>query len=750
MAEFDTNVQQTTGALNVPQPHAVEDNSAAQLISTLGNVGLNAGQDVQRGVILGTKAIGQGNVAEYSVQLGKIQQAVAQGSMSSTAARTRIRTLRSNVIANNPSMLPQIDTATSSFLSDSGLGSDIVKGTDTEQQQKATVKQMASEGWNIRPDMPQAQQDALINAWQQQKISLQQIQASAAQVALTRANLGVTSDKLGIEGKQQGLVTGAITQQTANLNLEDKLHQHNANQAVFTGAKAWSTNFQSKIDGIIQDFNNSPKSPADQQHATDQINFELAQITSNASKAGIGGDQSILDQAIGPMKDLAGAATAFVSGKVQTQGYTDAVNTAQNSATLLALHAMSPQSRATIGVLRAAPGLSSALSSKLADGVVLQVTGNLVADPNTAKAPDLAVGKDDPNYGSYSSTLDGVSTAIQKANLGTLDPNSQKLLNNTITNMANGLINGNVKAKTPQDYNRIVQFFADPAVNAYVVAHPNLKMLKGVSDVFNQAYVQPLKQVAQQEWTNNTVQQGLVPRDQQQMMSTPYGPVPIRENKEVPVQSVITPQFTGAGIRFVANDPNNTQAAAKADRLNQTLAPAISRVVKSTATLEGTSNYRKVWNETYAGWFGQPTIKEPDQPAQAAAAPAAAQTKTLTADDLIGSLIHTESNGNNSAVSSKGAISQVQILPSTAEALGYSTEDLKDPAVAKQAGKQYLGMMLDRFGDAKLALAAYNAGPGTVSKLIKKYGDDYAAIESHLPKETQDYVPKVLNGVSGG
>lgn len=90
------------------------------------------------------------------------------------------------------------------------------------------------------------------------------------------------------------------------------------------------------------------------------------------------------------------------------------------------------------------------------------------------------------------------------------------------------------------------------------------------------------------------------------------------------------------------------------------------------------------------------------------------------------------------------------MMPATAEALGYSVDDLKDPATAKEASTKYMNMLLDRFdGKVELALAAYNYGPTAVAKLVRKYGDSYADIESHLPKETRDYVPKVIKGMGG-
>jgi soluble lytic murein transglycosylase-like protein len=82
---------------------------------------------------------------------------------------------------------------------------------------------------------------------------------------------------------------------------------------------------------------------------------------------------------------------------------------------------------------------------------------------------------------------------------------------------------------------------------------------------------------------------------------------------------------------------------------------------------------------------------------------------------LIYSVIMTESGGRPEAVSSKGAKGLMQLVDSTAVEMGVA--DSLNPHQNIIGGTRYLRQMLDRHdGNIKLALAAYNAGPGTVSK----------------------------------
>jgi len=95
---------------------------------------------------------------------------------------------------------------------------------------------------------------------------------------------------------------------------------------------------------------------------------------------------------------------------------------------------------------------------------------------------------------------------------------------------------------------------------------------------------------------------------------------------------------------------------------------------------------------------------------------------------LVHSIIKVESNYNTHAVSNKGAQGLMQLTPSTARMLGVSNSF--DPEQKIEAGVKYLKYLKDLYKDDRLALAAYNAGPGAVDKY--KWIPPYAETENYV------------------
>lgn len=107
-----------------------------------------------------------------------------------------------------------------------------------------------------------------------------------------------------------------------------------------------------------------------------------------------------------------------------------------------------------------------------------------------------------------------------------------------------------------------------------------------------------------------------------------------------------------------------------------------------------------------------------------------------------------ESGFDPRAESSAGAVGLFQLMPTTAERFGlkiWPLDDRKTPEKSAEAAATYLRFLRDEFGSWPLALAAYNAGEGRVSRAMKRNGArTFSEVAAYLPSETRQYVPRVM------
>jgi hypothetical protein len=114
---------------------------------------------------------------------------------------------------------------------------------------------------------------------------------------------------------------------------------------------------------------------------------------------------------------------------------------------------------------------------------------------------------------------------------------------------------------------------------------------------------------------------------------------------------------------------------------------------------------------------------------------------------LLRALVQTESHFNPRAESFKGAqygAGLTQLSEGTARQ--YGVKDRYDPQESLEGGAHYLSDLIEQFHDLKKGVAAYNYGPRHIQELVDRYGEKW---QENLPRETAEYLVKVLGAASG-
>jgi soluble lytic murein transglycosylase-like protein len=200
--------------------------------------------------------------------------------------------------------------------------------------------------------------------------------------------------------------------------------------------------------------------------------------------------------------------------------------------------------------------------------------------------------------------------------------------------------------------------------------------------------------------------------------------------------------FTATGYLDIANDQITSFEEDEAPIVPQpsaAAAPAPSMPTESVAAIKSAPVAKPVVNMPLA----TPPMLQPVSMSKMTPPPRLvfdldevvreASNKNRLDPDFVSSVIKAESNFKTHAVSKKGALGLMQLMPSTAAQLGLS--DPFDPRANVEAGAAHLSALLDRYhNDPIKALAAYNAGAHRVKQ--------YNGVPPY--RETRDYINKIV------
>ena len=618
MADFNVNAGEVNPNATPAQPVQGNTSFAEGLSGASRLVGATAPafmETARQNYKLQIKDTASLKVAQFEQQQLKVAQAHEQGSITQAEANLRMRQNYYQAIGNNPTIVDQLTDAHKAIIGTDALGKNVAEGTPEEQLEKKLKGEAASAGW-IKPGMSDADSDLALSKYQQMKQGEQLLSQQQAQLTLERGRIGLVSDKLGIQQQKQSLATGAITQQTARLNLQEKTTQIASQNALGQIQDGYGYKFATDLNAIRDQFEKGPKDATSRVQYQQQVDNLMANVTQQVSGLGRNAGAGYIDNILTPMKMRVESLKGYISGDVDAKALENVNNNAL--ATQKALITGDPDVARTVAI----SGLVRNVSGSIADGIDRTVINLIRKNGKVGSGITAAggLGEDDQPTAHLTTTdpveaksvdsyLATMKVALAKHPSGDINDKDGSLgeLQTNMSSVLKSVSDYSSATKNPKQYNKVVDFLASPEYGQFASSDAGKLTsddAKNAKLVLQQDYENVVLPLLRSEYTKSVT-------GSQPISGGPFAGTEMRNGelrraegaKADTVQQTVNPVFSGSGITFRANDPGDKDAVSKAKDLNKSVAPVINKLVRMSAHLEGSVNYKKVYTDNYADIF---------------------------------------------------------------------------------------------------------------------------------------------------
>lgn len=614
MADFNLDVGGVPNAAPPIQP--VEDNSAANGIASLNNLFGDIGNVAKR--VITTNNANEATEKSQRILNGIRENllikddAVAQNQWSSQAAGSAVRRQLASDLANHPGLTKEIMDVYKDTLGNSVLGGAITNGTQQEKDRHDSKMKI----WNdavsagvvpagLNPDDPRA--DDLLEQFQGYRLHTTQIEQTSKELALKRAQIGLQTDVVQLAGAKQNLVTGAITQKTAKLNLAEKQAEVQSRVALTGAASTYHNMLSKKLAATYADWKAGKISA---QEATLQIDQDTAQVQAIATQGSPDAGGDYIKNTLAPMVSLASSFKEAVTGKIDADAMQNQLNATTNKAILMQIH-NDPQSVGLIAALKVFDHLPLKIAEEMTSQALKNIgwngdTGkyegsnlnNAIVGPNPngagARASSATQNSAQPvpnlitaDRKDIKATIGFIKGAMENV-LGGIDksPESVAEINNALNTTARSTIKYGKAAEGSKDYNEVIDLLASPTFAAYMKSG-KFRFKAGeaqtMADMMLQSYQRDVVPLIQKEFIDGKVSVGIKPLGGSELAQARGLVQPDMRQSTGNIKAT----FDGKGIRFVPNDPNNPTVSAEAQRLTRLIKPSFDRFITAQSNLSG-------------------------------------------------------------------------------------------------------------------------------------------------------------------
>ncbi len=524
-----------------------------------------------------------------------LADAVDTGGMSSLEARTRMRANLSRAIADNPALAVDLGKAHTATIKSTGLGQAVYEGTEAEKQQVNIETEAVEAGW-VRPNQSPQDKEKAAYAYQDFKRSMELM-------GFEQKKLALESSRVGLQRERIGLTTAGIQQQNARLALAEKQNKLNAQNALGKASNAYIVKLQGDLENIRQAKEDGRIDATQAAMATDQAFLVVDQLT---RQIGAQAGSDYVNNLTAPMRQMVENYKGYMTGQIKLDDLKTRTDTNVAMQTLNLSN--NPQSAKLIAASKLFPN-SDVISLTQSNDVVMNFIGG-GQDVNTKPAdvlPDYQEGKDGLN-----TYLNMMQQTMGKVNAGTaVDPEGTKQdVDNNLTNILRSIDVYGASTSNASDYNGVMDFLSKTEVGRYITTQgglPDTVAANKAAQAIEYQYANVVLPLIKQEYEKS--------KTGGQASMSYYGRTEVPGVKgQQATKDLITPQFIGSGVVFnVKPGDTSTFTRAKAKELNDKVAPVLNRLIRVSAHLSGTTDYKSVYEQNYSQLF-EPEVQTDTNP----------------------------------------------------------------------------------------------------------------------------------------
>lgn len=517
-------------------------------------------------------------VAAFLEDQIRLVDSTEMGDISSAEARMRMRDNLTRALANNPGLAMDLGKAHTQLIKTTGLGQAVYEGTTAEQQQVSLETKAIEAGW-ATPDMS----------------GPQRAQATDAYIQFQRSKemMEYESKRIGLEASKIGLTTAGIQQQSARLTLQEKQRKQASQAALGQASNAYLVKLSNDLEQIRQQKENGTIDATQAAIMADQAYLTVDQVARQlGSKAG----SEYVNNMVAPMKMQLDNYKRYLTGEIALSD----LNTSND--TTIAL-----QSKLMLGDDKTARIIASSKlfpnSDILTIGESNQAVMNFIESGSNTETkpadvlPDYQEGKD--SVKTYFKMMDEAMGKVNRGNA--IDPEATAIdINNNLVNVLRGVDVYGPTVSSPADYNAVMDFLSNANTGKFIVKQG------GFSD---QAAAYKASQALEYEYNNVVLP--LIKEEYERTKAGGKANITYQGRTEVPgikgqspTSELIVPKFIGSGVVFTVKDGvTDSFTRNRAKELNNNVATVLNRIIRTSAHLEGTMDYKAVYENRFASLF---------------------------------------------------------------------------------------------------------------------------------------------------